>query len=258
MARIDLAGVSLNYELSGKVGAPALMLSSSLGTNLSMWTPQLACFEEHFRVLRYDMRGHGASSVPIGPYSIDQFGCDVLGLLDALELEKVNFCGLSIGGAIGQWLGIHAGSRLHSLVLCNTAARLGSTEIWNQRIADVTDRGMQSIADKVIGRWFTPAFMELESGLVAQMRHNLLASSQAGYVASCFALRDMDLRDAVSTIKNRTCVIAGAYDPVTTLVDAEFLVESIAGAQLVTLPASHISNVEADKAFTETVVGFLS
>src|SRR5690606_13014476 len=137
MPTVQLADASLNYRLDGAAGAPVLVLSNSLGTSLGMWDAQVPAFAEHFHVLRYDTRGHGGSSVTAGPYSIEQLGCDVLGLLDALGIEKFSFCGLSMGGLIGQWLGVHAGERLQRLVLCNTGAKIGSDQIWNERIAQV-------------------------------------------------------------------------------------------------------------------------
>jgi 3-oxoadipate enol-lactonase len=258
MAQIETADVTLHSDLSGKDGAPVLMFSNSLGTNLAMWDLQLASFEKHYRVLRYDMRGHGASSVPAGPYRIDQLGGDVLALLDALEIEKANFCGLSVGGLIGQWLGIHAASRLTTLTLCNTAAKIGTPDTWNQRIEDVTKGGLRAIAGKGMERWFTAPFLESDSPLVSQMRRTLIDTPPAGYIASCAAIRDTDLRNEIATIKAPTCIIAGESDPVTTVADAEFIASQIADSKLVTLPAAHISNVEAATHFNEALQNFLA
>lgn len=157
MPFVDCGGVQTCYEMSGD-DRPVLVLSNSLGTNLSMWDPQMPQLEQHFRILRYDTRGHGRSSVAPGDYTIEQMGRDVLGLLDALRLERVYFCGLSMGGMIGIWLGIYAADRLHRLVLCNTAARIGTREMWNARIAALRRDGMRSVASAVIERWFTPEF----------------------------------------------------------------------------------------------------
>lgn len=158
MAHVQLADGALHYRLDGPADAPVLVLSNSLGTDLQMWDAQIPTWTEHFRVLRYDTRGHGQSLVTEGPYSIEQLGHDVLAMLDALDIEKAHFIGLSMGGLIGQWLGINAGSRLLSLTLCNTAAKIGNDEVWNSRIDTVLAGGRQAMADlrdASIARWFT-------------------------------------------------------------------------------------------------------
>ena len=262
MPKVDLQHASLNYELTGRETAPVLMLSNSLGTDLRMWDAQLESFEQHYRVLRYDMRGHGASSVPPGPYTMEQLGNDVLGLLNKLDIPRVHFCGLSVGGAIGQWLGIHAAPRLHKLILCNTAAKIGTDQTWNSRISEVNQHGLQSIADATMQRWFTPAFRSAGTFAgtfqVQRMRETLLAVDPAGYTASCAAIRDIDQREIVGRIEVPVCIIAGSEDPVTTVADAEFLRSQIPGAELNILPAAHISNVEASDLFNATVLNFLA
>jgi 3-oxoadipate enol-lactonase len=264
--QIDLQNVTLNYTLTGPSlrtlpgasNAPVLMFSNSLGTNLSMWDPQLELLEPHYRILRYDMRGHGSSSVPPGPYTVTQLGNDVIDLLNALKIETINFCGLSIGGIIGQWLGINAASRLNKLILCNTAAKIGTTETWNKRIAEVTDHGIAPIADGVVQRWFTTGFPAPHAPVVSLMKQMLLATNPAGYLASCAALRDNDLRDAISAIRLPVCVIAGDQDPVTTIADGQFIKDRIPGAELTVLPAAHISNAEVPELFSTTVLDFLT
>lgn len=161
MAFVQLADGELHYQIEGPVDAPVLVLSNSLGTDLHMWDAQMPAFTEHFRVLRFDTRGHGKSLVTPGPYSIEQLGHDVLGLLDALHIERAHFCGLSMGGLIGQWLGINAGHRLHKLIVCNTAAKIGDPSVWNPRIETVLRDGaaaMVALRDASIARWFTPDF----------------------------------------------------------------------------------------------------
>ncbi len=258
MPLIDLGDVSLNYELSGRLDAPVLLLSNSLGTTLGMWDPQREELEKKYRLLRYDMRGHGASSVPAGPYTVDLLGRDVLALLDALRIDEVYFCGLSVGGVIGQWLGIHAPSRFRKLILCNTAAKIGTAETWNKRIADVQLGGMEAVADAVVQRWFTAEFVASGAPVVTTMRQMLAACNPAGYVAACAAIRDMDLREAVGVIPIPVCLIAGERDAVTTLADAQFLQSHIAGAELVTLPAAHISSAEVPQQFSAAVLKFLA
>ena len=257
MPSIEVNGARLFYTLSGQADAPVLMMSNSLGTTLEMWQPQLAALEGRFHLLRYDMRGHGKSDVTEAACSIGTLGQDVLSLLDELQIGKVHFCGLSIGGVIGQWLGANAPERLKSLVLCNTAARIGTLESWNQRIAAVEQGGVASIADAVIQRWFTPAFRLASSGAVAPLQAMLLATNPRGYVLLCAALRDMDQRKLVERIRLPTCVIAGDHDPATTIEDAKFLQERIPGARLVSLPVAHISNVEAADRFNAAVIEFL-
>ncbi len=258
MPAIELNDVTLNYELTGASSAPILMLSNSLGTNLTLWDLQREPFEKQYRVLRYDMRGHGSSSVPPGPYTLNQLGHDVLALLDALEIEKVHFCGLSVGGLIGQWLGIHAGSRLNKLVLSDTAARIGVTDTWNNRIAEVHQSGLEPIANGVLQRWFTPGFAAAHASLIARMKEMLLATDRAGYTASCAALRDADLRQAIGAIRVPVCIISGDQDPVTTVADAQFIQASIAGTELTILSAAHISNIEAAERYNATVLDFLA
>jgi 3-oxoadipate enol-lactonase len=214
--------------------------------------------ESNFQILRYDMRGHGNSDLVEQACSISTLGHDVLALLDMLRIDKVHFCGLSVGGVIGQWLGANAPERLRSLILCDTAAKIGTAESWNKRIADIEQHGLASIAEAVLERWFTPAFRQSFPNAVAPFRAMLHASNPRGYVLICAALRDMDQRRLVEEIRLPTCVIAGEHDPVTTVDDAKFLQSRIPGATLVSLPAAHISNVEAAAQFNQAVVEFLS
>lgn len=245
------------YELTGDQ-ASVLVFSNSLGTDYSMWDPQMAELAQRFRILRYDTRGHGQSSVTAGDYTIEQLGRDVLGLLDALKLERVRFCGLSMGGVIGMWLGVNAPTRLHRLVLCNTAARIGTSEMWNARIEKVRTHGMKPVAAAVIERWFTPEFRAAFPDRVAKAQRMLETTPPAGYSACCAALRDVDLRDAVAQIKAPTLIVYGAKDPVTPPADAEFLRVRIHGSAKMELEAAHLSNVEQSDDFTEAVNYFLS
>ncbi|MBZ5549280.1 MAG: 3-oxoadipate enol-lactonase [Acidobacteriia bacterium] len=257
MPFVDVGELRTHYELTGD-REPVLVFSNSLGTDFSMWDPQMAELGRRFRILRNDTRGHGRSSVTPGEYTIEQLGRDVLGLLDALHLDRVHFCGLSMGGMIGMWLGIHAPNRLHRLVLCNTAARIGTQEMWNARIATVRKDGMKPVAASVIERWFTPGFRASCQEKVARAQHMLENAPPEGYAACCAAIRDMDQREAVAQIKAPTLVIYGGSDPVTPASDAHFLKDRIPGAAEVELPAAHLSNVEQADAFTEAVRHFLS
>jgi 3-oxoadipate enol-lactonase len=256
MPKVEVNGSRFFYALSGVPDGPVVAFSNSLGTTLEMWQPQLAALERKFRVLRYDMRGHGQSELRDEPCSIAMLGQDVIGLLDTLGMEKVHFCGLSIGGVIGQWLGANFPQRLKSLVLCNTAAKIGVAETWNKRIADVGEGGMAPITEAALQRWFTAPFSLRHPDAVAPFRAMLLANDPRGYALLCGAIRDMDQRAMVQGILLPTCVIAGEHDPVTTVADAEFLQSKIAGATLVPLAAAHISNVEAAEAFNTALLGF--
>src|ERR1700692_4297471 len=189
-AAID--GARIRYRLDGPIGAPFLVLSNSLGTNLDMWEPQVAAFTTRFRGLRYDSRGHGLSEVPPGPYTIERLARDVVALQDELKSDRAHFCGLSMGGMAGMWLGVHASRRIDRLVLCNTAPRIGSAERWNARIDAVNKGGVASIADTVGVPGFTPRFRDAVPDSVQRMRAMLIASPAEGYVASCAAVRDMD------------------------------------------------------------------
>lgn len=257
MPFVDVGELRTHYALTGNKD-PLLVFSNSLGTDFSMWDPQMAELEQRFRILRYDTRGHGQSTVASGDYTIEQLGRDVLGLLDALGIDRVHFCGLSMGGMIGMWLGIHASDRLHRLVLCNTAARIGTQEMWNARIAAVRKNGMKPVAAAVIERWFTPGFRASRAEVVARAQRMLENSPPDGYAACCAAIRDMDQREAVAQITVPTLVIYGGRDPVTPAADAHFLKDRIPGAVEVELPAAHLSNVEQADGFTEAVSYFLS
>ena len=257
MPFIDVGELRTHYALTGD-GEPVLMFSNSLGTDFSMWDPQMAELARHFRILRYDTRGHGKSSVTSGDYTIEQLGHDALGLMDSLQLDRVNFCGISMGGMIGIWLGIHAPNRLHRLVLSNTAASIGTKETWNARIATVRKDGMKPVAATVIERWFTPGFRASHPEKVAALQKMLETTPREGYAGCCAAVRDMDQRAMVAQIDAPTLVIYGASDFVIPLPDAHFLANQIRGAAELELDAAHLSNVEQAESFTEAVSKFLS
>jgi 3-oxoadipate enol-lactonase len=258
MSFAEVNGARLNYQFGGPANAPVLVFSNSLGTNLSMWDPQLPAVAKQFRVLRYDTRGHGKSAVTPGPYSITQLGRDVVGLLDAAGIERAHFCGLSMGGMIGMWLGVYAPERIDRLVLCNTAAKIGSPEIWNARLEMIRTKGMGAIADTQAQRWFTAAFIAKSPAVIASARHMIANTSPDGYAANCGAIRDVDQRETISHIRARTLVIAGMHDPVIPAADSRYLVDTIPGATLAQLEASHLSNLEAPEDFTKALLSFLN
>jgi 3-oxoadipate enol-lactonase len=257
MPFIDFDNTRFHYRFDGPSDAPVIVFSNSLGTNLEMWDPQIPALADRFRVLRYDTRGHGLTSVTPGPYSITQLGRDVLGLLDALEIEEAHFCGLSMGGMTGLWLGVYAAQQIKSLVLCNTAAKIGTAEVWNTRIAIVQKGGMAAVTEAVLQRWFSPSFSAAAPDRIEWMRQMLLRTPGEGYAANCAAIRDMDQRETISRIRVPTLVVVGASDPVTTPADGRFIVESVPGAQFTQLDAAHLSNIEAAPAFTQTLLKFL-
>lgn len=258
MAAILLNGSTLRVRCDGERSRPTVVLSNSLGTDLSMWDAQAAVLAARFHVVRYDTRGHGGSATPAGPCTIALLGRDVLALLDHLDIERAHFVGLSMGGVIGQWLGAHAPQRLHKLVLANTAARIGTPEGWQARAAAVRADGMHAIAAGAPGRWFTPEFVARQPVVVGTMQKTLRALEPEGYAACCEALALADLGADITRIKVPALVIAGIHDPVTTVLDAQLLAGAIPAATLATLPASHLSNIEAPDRFTELVAAFLS
>ena len=257
MAIFDSGKGKLHYELEGADDAPLLVLSNSLGTTLDMWLPQMPALLEHFRVLRYDTRGHGQSEVTPGPYSIAQLGNDVLALLDHVKVPRAHFCGLSMGGMTGIWLGIHAPDRIDRLVLCNTSAAIGVPEMWNARIAQVRQGGMASVIDAVLERWFTNDFLSHAPAQVDRVRAMLVNTQIEGYVANCAAVRDMDQRAELGRIATPTLVIGGKYDKSTPPEHGELIAKSVPGARYVELNAAHLSNWEAAQAFTRHAVNFL-
>ncbi len=260
MAFVQLAEGELHYQLDGPVEAPVLVLSNSLGTDLHMWDIQVPAFTRHFRVLRLDTRGHGKSLVTPGPYPIEQLGRDVIALLDALGIARAHFCGLSMGGLIGQWLGINAGQRLHRLVVCNTAAKIGTPEVWNPRIETVLRDGaaaMTALRDASIARWFTADFAAANPHQAKLITDMLAATSPEGYAANCAAVRDADLRDQLALIKVPTLVIAGTEDAVTPPAGGHFIQNHVQGAEYAEFYAAHLSNVQAGAAFSDRVLDFL-
>lgn len=255
-ATID--GARIRYRLEGPAGAPFLVLSNSLGTNLDMWEPQLAALTQRFRVLRYDSRGHGLSAVTPGPYSIDRLARDVVALFDQLKIDRAHFCGLSMGGMVGMWIAINAPQRVDRLVLANTAAKIGTAEMWNARIDAVRKGGTASIAPAVLARWFTPALLDTPTPMIAQVRATFERMSADGYAACCAAVRDTDQRHTLGRIHAPTLVIAGSDDLSTPADDGRYTAEHVPSARYVELPATHLSNIQAAPAFTQALMQFLT
>ncbi len=250
-------GCTIHVEVEGPERAPVLMMSNSLGTNLHMWDDQAGPFTRHFRLVRYDRRGHGRSGVPNGPYTMERLGRDVLAVLDGLDIAKVNWCGLSMGGMVGMWLGANAANRVDRLILSNTAAYFPDKSLWDARIRLVRENGLAGIVDANMERWFTKGFRERAAAAMAKMREMFLATKVAGYVGCGEAIRDMDHRPLLSKITAPTLVIAGRHDPATTLEAGDFIKEHVPGAKIAVLDAAHISNLEQPRIYANTVLEFL-
>ncbi len=257
MPYAQLADVRLHYELEGDPARPVLMLCNSLGTTLGMWAPQMPALLAHFRVLRYDTRGHGQSEVRPGEYSIAQLGADAVALLDHLGIRRVSFCGLSMGGMTGMWLGANRPERIDRMALCNTGARVGDPSIWAARFEAVRAGGMAAVTPGVLDRWFTARYQRNSPGEVRKVREMLLATSPDGYIANGAAVRDMDQRALLATIAVPTLVIAGTHDGSTPPELGRAVAQAVDGARYVELDAAHLSNWEQAGAFTATLLSFL-
>ncbi|HEX4604398.1 MAG TPA: 3-oxoadipate enol-lactonase [Candidatus Angelobacter sp.] len=246
----------LFYRLEGSGGLPVLVLSHSLGCDHGMWAPQMPDLLDHFQVLRYDTRGHGASEVPAGDLTLAQLGQDVLSLVDALGITKFAFCGISMGGAIGQWLAINAPQQVTRLVLANTSSKLGTRDLWDARRKAVLEGGMPAVVDVVMQRFFSP---EKQAGVWAQStRAVLMGTDPRSYAACCAALRDADLRAAINKISVPTLVIGSDKDPsIPWEGHGSVLVSEIPGAKAVKIQTAHLSNLEQPRAFTAAMLDFL-
>jgi len=254
----DLPHARIHYALSGDNSLPALVLSTSLGTNFSIWDAQVPEFEKHFRLLRYDMRGHGQSSVPPPPYSVPELAAEVLSLADFLSIDRFHLCGLSIGGMIGMSLALQSPARLQKLVLCSTSAKIGTAEYWNTRIETVRTQGMKEIARITPSRWFTTNFQNSSPQVVATVARTVASLNPEGYIGGCCAVRDFDARTTVSNIHVPVLVISATHDPAAPPSDGHFLAELIPGARYAEMNASHISIMEDPQRFANEVLKFLA
>ena len=257
MALLSTPRGVFNVVVEGKHEAPVLMFSNSLGTTLEMWTGQVQALGELFTILRYDTRGHGGSVVTPGPYRIADLADDAIAIIDVLELPQVNFCGLSMGGMIGLWLGMHAPARIHRLVIANSAPQIAPAQLWNERIATVQQNGMVSIADAVVRRWFTADFMLREPETVGAIKSMIIDTPLEGYVSCCAAVRDFDVRDNMDNITLPVMAIAGDADPATPPQLTQQISQSIAASRFEILPAAHLSNIECRAAFNRVLIDFL-
>jgi 3-oxoadipate enol-lactonase len=238
--------VELHFESAGAHDAPALLLGPSLGSSTAMWEPNVAVLAERMRVIRYDHRGEGESPVPPGPYEIGDIAGDVLSLMDRLDIERASFCGLSLGGMVGMWLGANAPERVDRLVLMCTSSHMAPASAWAERAAAVREAGtVEAVADGVVERWLTPPYARAHPEIREQLRAMLASQPTDGYVECCGAIERLDLRDDLQRISAPTLVIGGEDDPATPPEHQRLIAERIPGARLVLLrDAAHIANVE--------------
>jgi 3-oxoadipate enol-lactonase len=254
---LAIAGTSFAVGSDGPESAPALLLSNSLSSDLSMWDDQVPQWARRWRVVRYDQRGHGGTAATPAPYTIEQLGRDALAVLDALGIVRADFCGLSLGGMVGMWLLTHAPERIGRAVLANTSPHMAPPDLWNGRIALVREGGIEAIVEPTVTRWFPPAFHARAPATIDRMRAMIRRTSLTGYVGCCEAIREMDQPESIRAIRTPTLVIVGANDPSTPPEFGRAIQASIPGAALAELDAAHLSNVERPAAFASAVESFL-
>jgi len=245
--------VEVHHLVEGPPGGPVLVLSNSLGSTLDMWEPQVAVLANEFRVVRYDLRGHGRSPVPPPPYDLSDLGADLLALLDGLGVERAHLAGLSIGAMVSMWVAAHAPDRVDRLVLCCTSPRFAPPAAWFERAALVRAEGTGAVADLVVGRWFTPGFARREPAVVTRMREMIATTPPEGYAACCEAVGTADLRATLGDIRADTLVVSGARDPSMPQGDARLLAEGIPRCRAATVDAAHLANVERPEEVTALI-----
>ena len=257
-SHFEIDGLNIAYRVDGNDTKDAVVLINSLGTDLRLWEPQMDELTRHFRVIRYDCRGHGESDVPPIPATIDRIGADLIALLDCLHLDRAHLCGLSLGGITALWAAAYHRERVGRVVFANTSARFGTTESWDERMRAVRAGGMTAISETVVGRFLGAPFRAAHPDVARRILDMVESTPAEGYLAVCAALRDADLRDVVSRIRAPALVLAGELDQSAPLRQCEELHAAIADAKLVVLPgAAHLTNVEQADEFTRIVTTFL-
>ena len=258
MPFLELPQHRLHFQTEGREDGPWLTFCNSLGTDLGMWAPQAQALSAQYRILRYDRRGHGQSSAPPGLYSVADLGADVLALWDHLGIERSHFCGLSIGGLTGQWLGVHAGNRLRTLTVAATAAKIGTLDGWQARIAQVQHDGLLPLVDGTRERWFTAAFAQTHASQVEDILQRFLDTSVAGYAGCCNAVGMADFRDVLGRIGVPLLAIAGDDDPVCVPAELQAIADGVAQGRYAAAAGRHICNLESPQAFTAALAAHLS
>ena len=259
--KVRVNDIDVNYVLEGPSGAPAVTMSHSLATDLSMWDSQATALATRYRVLRYDTRGHGGTDAPAGAYSLTQLADDARGLLKALGIARTHWVGISMGGMIGQTLAVSTPELLQTLSLCDTSSRIPAEAkpLWDERIAVAETKGMEPHVEPTVSRWFTPKFVESRPDVVNRVRDMIRRTNARGYGGCCHAIRALDLTDRLSSVTLPTLIIVGAQDVGTPVAASKAIQERIKGSELVILdPASHLSNLEQPEAFTKALQTFLS
>lgn len=254
--KASVNGIEINYELSGKEGAPWLVLSHSLACTVRMWDPQVEAFQSRFRILNYDMRGHGATSAPQGPYTLDMLADDVLGLVSFLKIKTAVYCGLSIGGMIGQTIAIRGGSPFTKMVLADTTHTQPPEAIkqWEERIAIAQSKGMAALVDSTMERWFTAPFRN--SPAAKKIAALIAATPAAGYIGCGQAIMKLNTTARLKDIKLPVLAITGEQDGAAP--GTKYIGEHVPGAKYVGIPnAAHIANVEQVEAFNRALRDFL-
>ncbi|CAM5458145.1 3-oxoadipate enol-lactonase 2 OS=Afipia felis OX=1035 GN=catD_3 PE=4 SV=1 [Afipia felis] len=257
MAIIEVDGCAINVQVDGRKDAPPLMFSNSMGCSLEMWQPQMAALTQKFRVIRYDRRGHGKSAMSNVGYSVERFGKDAIAILDHLGVTKTHWCGISLGGVVGQWMAATAPERIDRLVLSNTTSYVADPTNWLNRIKAIQESGLASIADAVLAGWLTEEFRQHHPDVVTSLREALVSTDLGAYAGCCATLSRLDQRELLPLIGNPTLIIAGEYDKSTPIPAAELLKSRIPDTRMEIIKAAHISNIEAAGRFNELVLSFL-
>lgn len=251
-------GCRIAYKIDGDFSKPVLVLSNSIATDFTMWDGQIENFSYNFTLLRFDTRGNGLSDAPVGDYSINRMSLDLIELLDHLQIKQVHFCGLSLGGFIGQWLGIHASERIDKLILANTSPYLGPTKLWNENIRLLnTQQNMVYFEEMFIGGWFSKDMIDNQEEIVLPFREMIRKTSPRGLAGSYSAVRDADFRKTNALIPNNTLIISGKNDQVTKAEHSEQMHSVINKSRLAVLPVVHLTNIESKTGFEKLVVDFL-
>ena len=258
--KIKANGININCELSGEKQAPVVVLSHSLACSMVMWRPQLDLLESHFKVLRFDTRGHGGSDAPAGSYTLEQLVDDAIGILNELDFDRVYWVGLSMGGMIGQGLALSYPDRIERLVLADTAAIIPdeAQPVWQERLDSGHDMGMQAVAESTLERWFTPNYLAKNPPEIDQIRRQILDTPVAGYIGCSEAIRRLNYLNRLPAIEIPTLIMVGADDPGTPVAASEAMHAQIKDSKLVVIPdAAHLSNIEQTQIFNDSLITFL-
>lgn len=259
--KVNANGIDMQYTLDGPATAPVLTLSHSLATDLSMWDPQMSALTARYRVLRYDTRGHGGSGAPAGAYTLEQLADDVRALLKALGIARTHWCGLSMGGMIGQTVALKTPEILASLMLCDTSSRVPAEArpLWAERIKTAETQGMEPLVEPTIGRWFTAPFIQQRKDVIDVVRAMIRRTPPQGYAGCCHAISQLDLTDRLHAIKLPTLVVVGEEDQGTPVAASRAIQERVKDSELQILKsASHLSNMEQPDAFVSAITAFLA